>query len=103
MMEYKFKRGYSADEQRILEVLKSCFPVEPEKVEKGYVISFGALKSMHVWIENKKLHVITESNRDANEEEILQTNKMFRDFLTKATGYTTKERIKMAQKEAVND
>jgi len=102
-MEYRFKRGYSPDEERILDVLRSCFPVEPEKVEKGYVIRFGALKSMHVWVENKRLHVITESNKDASDEEILQTNRMFREFLTRATGYTTKERIKLAQKEVLDD
>jgi len=30
---------------------------------------------------------------------ILQTNKAYRDFLLKATGYTAKERLKHAKKE----
>ena len=34
-----------------------------------------------------------------DDETVLQTNKAFRDFLYKATGYTAKERLKNAKKE----
>ena len=34
---------------------------------------------------------------------ILDTNKRFRDFLEEATGYTAKERLKMAKKEVSGD
>jgi len=51
-----------------------------------------------VWIENKKLIVDSESNKEAKDDIILDTNKRYRDFLEEATGYTAKERLKMAKK-----
>ena len=53
---------------------------------------------MAVWIENKKLIVDSESNKEAKDDIILDTNKRYRDFLEEATGYTAKERLKMAKK-----
>lgn len=53
---------------------------------------------MTLWIENKKLHVDSESNKEAKDDIILDTNKRYRDFLEEATGYTAKERLKMAKK-----
>jgi hypothetical protein len=45
--------------------------------------------------------VETESadETELDDELILDTNKRFRDFLYQATGYTAKERVKMAKKE----
>jgi hypothetical protein len=46
------------------------------------------------------LIVDTVSDKTISDEKIiLQTNKDFRDFLYKATGYTTKERMKNAAKD----
>lgn len=46
------------------------------------------------------LFVDTVSDKTVTDDEIiLQTNKAFRDFLYKATGYTAKERVKNAKKE----
>ena len=53
---------------------------------------------MTIYIENKKLIVDSESNKVIKDEEILDTNKRFRIFLEEATGYTAKERLKMAKK-----
>ena len=61
-------------------------------------LSYGALKSIDVWIENKKLNVVTESDAGAADNIVLDTNKRFRDFLEKATGYTAKQRLQMAKK-----
>ncbi|MHC1625695.1 MAG: DUF5611 family protein [Methermicoccaceae archaeon] len=99
-MQYKFKRGYSPDINRVLEVLKESFGVGPVPVEGAYMLSYGALKELRVWIEDKKLGVSTISKPEATDEEILDTNNRFRNFLTLATGYSTKERVKMAKKEA---
>lgn len=41
----------------------------------------------------------SESNKDVKDNVILDTNKRYRDFLEEATGYTAKERLKMAKKE----
>jgi hypothetical protein len=43
--------------------------------------------------------VETESSKDVKDDVILDTNKRYRVFLEEATGYTAKERLKMAKKE----
>ncbi|MFZ2537017.1 DUF5611 family protein, partial [Methanothrix sp.] len=48
---------------------------------------------------NKKLNVSTESDSDAKDDQILDTNKRFRNFLEKTTGYNAKQRLQMAKKE----
>lgn len=63
-------------------------------------LTYGALKELKTWVEDKKLHVETQSDNTVKDEKIiLDTNKRFRDFLEEATGYTAKERLKMAKKE----
>jgi len=80
--------------------LKENFPVEIDEKDEKYTLSYGALKQMTVWIENKKLYVDTISNKEASSDDVIDTNKRFRKFLRDATGYTTKQRIKKAKKEA---
>jgi hypothetical protein len=98
-MEYKFKRGFKPDAERIKAVLAEEFPVVVNEVDGHIVISFGALKKVDVWIEGKIMNVVTESMQGASDELVLDSNKRFRNFLEKATGYTAKERLKMAKKE----
>ncbi|HOU69936.1 MAG TPA: DUF5611 family protein [Methanothrix sp.] len=50
-------------------------------------------------MDGKKLNVTTESDPSAVDQMVLDTNKRFRDFLEKATGYTAKQRLQMAKKE----
>ena len=45
----------------------------------------------------------TESNKGANDEVIMDTNKRYRVFLEEATGYTARERLKKAKKEVQGD
>ena len=98
-MDYSFKRGFKPDMDRIKAVLEEEFPSVREEDEK-LVTNYGALKSIVVWIEGKKMVVVTESDPDAGDELILETNKRFRTFLEKATGYTAKQRMKKAKQEA---
>jgi hypothetical protein len=63
-------------------------------------MSYGIFKKLTVWIQNKKMAVDTESDTTVTDDEaILDTNKRYRDFLYKATGYTAKERLKKAKEE----
>ena len=103
MQQYKLKRGFSSDGARILAVLKECFPVTVEEKEGRYLLSYGALSEMQVWIAEKMLCVETKSNLNADSNAILDTNKRFRAFLEKATGYTAKQRLEMAKKEAIGE
>jgi hypothetical protein len=42
--------------------------------------------------------VDSESEKSASDEQVLDTNKRYRTFLDEATGYSSKERLKMAKK-----
>jgi Uncharacterized protein conserved in archaea len=100
MQEYKLKRGFAPDMDRIYECLTEIFPGEVRKEDGKFVTSYGVLSSLTVWIENKKLAVDTVSDTSLTDDElILDSNKRFRDFLLQATGYTAKERLKQAKKE----
>lgn len=98
-MDYTFKRGFKPDLERISIVLKDEFPVDIKEDDGKLLLSFGALKSICVSINGKKLSVITESDLSADDATVMDTNKRFRNFLEKATGYTAKQRLQMAKKE----
>ena len=98
-MDYSFKRGFKPDMKRIRKALEEEFPTEIKEADGMLSLSFGALKSIQVSINNKKLNVSTESDSDAKDDQILDTNKRFRNFLEKATGYHAKQRLQIAKKE----
>ncbi|WP_348304352.1 DUF5611 family protein [Methanothrix sp.] len=98
-MDYSFKRGFKPDMERIRKVLEEEFPTDIKEADGMLSLSFGALKSIQVSINNKKLNVSTESDSDAKDVQILDTNKRFRNFLEKATGYNAKQRLQMTKKE----
>lgn len=98
-MDYQFKRGCKPDMERIRKVLEEEFPAEIQEKEGKLLLDYGALKSIEVWIENKRLFVVTESTANSPDQVVLDTNKRFRNFLEKATGYTAKQRLQMAKKE----
>ncbi len=98
--EYKFKRGFKPEGERIKNVMEEIFQVAPQDNGGKLTINYGAMKELKAWVENKKLFVETQSDltvKDTNV--ILDTNKKFRDFLEEATGFTAKERLKQAKKE----
>jgi hypothetical protein len=98
-MEYSLKRGFKPDLERIKSVLETEFLTEVRQDGEKLTLSYGALKSIEVWIEGKKLAVVTESEPGVNDDLVLETNKRFRNFLERATGYTAKQRLQMAKKE----
>lgn len=98
-MDYPFKRGFKPDIARIRKVLEEEFPCEIKEESGKLLLSYGALESIEVWIENKKLSVVTQSAPGVADNLVLDTNKRFRNFLEKATGYTAKQRLQMAKKE----
>lgn len=98
-MEYSFKRGFKPDVERIRSVIAEEFPTGIAEADGKLQLSYGALKSISIWIDGKKLNVTTESDSGASDQVVLDTNKRFRDFLEKTTGYTAKQRLQMAKKE----
>ena len=100
MQEYTLKRGFKPDLERIYSVLEECFPSEIVREGDRLVTSYGIFEKLEVWIEGKKMAVDTVSDStEVSDEDILDTNKRFRNFLQGATGYTAKERLKKAKKE----
>lgn len=100
MQLYKLKRGFKPEIDRICSVMQECFPGEISRNGEFLETAYGAMSKIKVSIENKMLRVETVSDKTViNDEIVLQTNKAFRDFLYKATGYTAKERLKNAKKE----
>jgi hypothetical protein len=98
-MDYSLKRGFKPDMERIRKVLEEEFLAEIKEENGKLSLSFGALKKIEVSINGKKLNVTTESDLGVSDELALDTNKRFRNFLEKATGYTAKQRLQMAKKE----
>ncbi len=80
--------------------LVDAFGVEPTKLEGRYRIRYGALKRLDVWLgrNGKSLIVDSESDPEAGDDEIVDTNRRFRRYLEEVTGYTAKERVKRAKK-----
>ena len=64
------------------------------------VIAFGALARLEAWpgAGGKTVAVNTVSRKDADEATILDTNRRFRTFLDRVTGFSSKERVKRAKK-----
>ncbi len=96
---YSFKRGFSPEMGRIRSILEKNFPAEIKEEHGKLIINYGVFNRLTVWIDNKKLCADSESNKEAKDEIILDTNKRYRNFLEEATGYTAKDRLKMAKKE----
>lgn len=98
--EYKFKRGFKPESERIKNVMTEIFQVDPREDGGKLILQYGAIKELKTWVQDKKLFVETLSDREVKDQSvILDTNKKFRDFLEEATGYTAKERLKAAKKE----
>jgi hypothetical protein len=99
IQQYKLKRGHKPEIERIKEVIEAKFPVQPTEKDGKLEFSYGAIKHFQASIVDKKLCVDTVPNKEVSDEEVLDTNKRFRQFLDEATGYTSKQRVKSAKKE----
>ena len=98
-MDYSFKRGFKPDLGEFKRFWWRSFPAEIKQEEGKLLLSYGALKSVCVSITGKKLTVTTESAIGSGDVVAMDTNKRFRNFLEKATGYNAKQRLQMAKKE----
>jgi hypothetical protein len=101
MQEYQVKRGHTKDlGEEVEKAFTEGFGVRPAKEESTYAISYGALSRMEVRIGEggKTVTVSTISRKDADEAAILDTNRRFRTFLDRVTGFSSKERVKRAKK-----
>ena len=81
--------------------LEEIFGNTPAERRGKFEISFGALKWLTVWAgsDGKSLCIESESLPDTPDGVIIDTNRRFREYLERVTGYTAKERIRMAKKK----
>jgi hypothetical protein len=102
--QYSFKRGFKPENERIRGIIEDIFETKPAENGGKMTVSFGAIKELKTWVQDKKLHVETQSDLSVKDEKlIMDTNKRFRDFLEESTGYTAKERLKMAKKAVAGE
>ncbi|MDD1717767.1 MAG: DUF5611 family protein [Methanoregulaceae archaeon] len=100
MQEYPVKRSYIKTlKESMVRQIAACFGTKPEPAGDRYRVRYGALKRLEVGLGpgGKTLVVETESDPAAADEIILDTNRRFRKYLEAVTGYTAKERVKMAK------
>jgi hypothetical protein len=101
MRHYPIKRGFKGNLQSdslralVTESFGDC-----SEEEGRFKASFGALKHISVWTDGKDLIVDTEMDATVPNDIAMETIRRFNDFLREATGYTSKERKKRAEKEA---
>ncbi|MBP1929390.1 hypothetical protein J2741_001937 [Methanolinea mesophila] len=101
MQEYQVKRtSIKTLPVAMVDQLKECFGAEVTEKDGHYRIGYGALTRMEVSLGpgGKTLVVDTESDTGASDETIIDTNKRFRVYLERVTGFTAKERLKKAKK-----
>jgi hypothetical protein len=106
MQEYQVKRGHTKDlAGEVEKSVSEVFGVKAGKDGGVYTVSYGALAKMEVRIGEggKTVTIDTVSKRDADEATILDTNRRFRTFLDRVTGFTSKERVKRAKKTVEAD
>jgi len=102
MNEYEVRRGHQGNisPDKLEEHMKDTFG-NVEQKEEHLVSSFGALKELRAWQSGKNmLAVDTQMDPSVSDEVAQKTIKAYNTFLERATGYTTKERGKRAQKKA---
>ncbi|MDD1716559.1 MAG: DUF5611 family protein [Methanolinea sp.] len=100
MQVYPVKRGYSKNlGESMVQKLADSFGVVPVRAGDHFQVTYGALKLLDVTLgkDGKSIVVRTESNTDASDEVILDTNRRFRRYLDEITGFSTKERVKRAK------
>jgi Uncharacterized protein conserved in archaea len=106
MQEFPIKKTHSKSFQKeITAALVDLFGVSPQEKEGRFEISFGALERLTVWAcdGGKALCVESVSRSDAPDATILDTNRRFREYLERVTGYTARERVKMAKKKVIGE
>ncbi len=102
MREYRFKRGFKPTQERLEEMIVKHFG-EFEKDGDVYIVRFGAIEELRLWLKDKKLYAESKTNPNVSEDVAVQTIKTYNKFLEELTGYTAKERQKLLKKEVEKD
>lgn len=101
MRDYELRRGVgkNLEGDGLRKIAADVFGqagVDGQKI----TVSFGALESLVVWTDGKRLFLETTMKKGVPDQVATDTIKAFNVFLERATGYTAKERGKRVQKAA---
>jgi hypothetical protein len=101
-MEFDIKKGHYANlEGDGLKSLMTTVLGNAKEENGALVASFGATVRFEVKVLNKNtLSVVTESDKTASTEAMMESNRKYNEFMEKATGFNAKERSKRLQKKA---
>jgi len=97
MREYPIKRGHfkNIEGEKFTELITEHFEDFTEKVGGVIETAFGALGTISLQLKGKtRLLVETTKKKDATDDEMLRTHRVYNNFLHKATGFSAKERSK---------
>jgi hypothetical protein len=106
MQEFPIKKTHVKTlHKEMVSALTDLFGASPQEKEGRFEISYGALERLTVWVcgNGTSLCVESTSRSDAPDAMILDTNRRFRDYLERVTGYTARERVKMAKKKVIGE
>lgn len=101
MNPYDIKRGHFANIEgdKLDDLMKELFGNVKRDGEKR-ISKFGALDPITVWPDGKKLLCVdTKMNPKVDNDVATETIAKYNEFLLRATGFTTKERKKRANKK----
>ena len=101
MRDYPVKRTVKKNLQDdgLVKIMKSHFKDVHQEGDE-VIASYGAMKRISAKYDGKKLWVETETDPSAPDELVLDTVKVYNLFLKEVTGYTARERKKLANKAA---
>ncbi len=101
MRDYPIKRGHfkNIEGEQFPQLLKDYFGDFSEK-DGNFEASFGTLTRISISFQGKtRLMVETEAKKEgSDEEEMMNTHRVYNSFLQKATGFNAKERMKKMKK-----
>jgi len=102
MQEYDIKRGHfkNIEGDGLTTIMKDCFG-NAERDGDTYTTKYGAISKLTVIVKSKKvMDIDTQMNTAVDNETAAETIAKYNRFLLEATGFTTKERKKRANKKA---
>lgn len=102
MVEYDIKKGcFKNIEGDALEMMMRDVFGNVNRDGEELISSYGALRSIRVKVVSKtQMDLTTEAGNPVSDEDILNTKRKLNEFVEKATGFNSKQRMKRAQAKA---
>ncbi len=103
MQDYDIKKGHfeEIEGEKLGSLVAEIFGKSEASPDGGFQTTFGALAKLKVSIKDKKtLTIDTVMDPKVAPNVAAETVKKYNSFMERATGFTSKERVKRVQKKA---